>query len=134
MDNLVTSWAPRPSIVALGFAGALASVAGALFDPDKMGVVLFVIAAVVLVALAGHGSVVRPRLSADKQGLRVRTLGGVHRIPWSRAEIRLRTTKRLGRESTTLEISMDEQLFVFGWLELGEDPRDVRETLSSVRG
>jgi hypothetical protein len=133
VDNSVTSWAPRPALVALGFAAALAAAAGAVLDDDKRAVVLFVIAAVVLVALAAYGLFLRPRLSADEHGLRVRTIGGTHRLPWSHAQTQLRTTKRLGRETTTLEISADEQLFVFGWLELGEDPRDVLDVLSSMR-
>lgn len=133
MDNSVTSWAPRPALVALGFAGALVAVAGALFYGDKMSVVLLTIAAIALVAMSAYGLFVRPRLAADANGLRVRTLSGTREIPWPQAQTRLRQTRRLGRDSTTLEISVDEQLFILGRLELGEDPRDVFDVLSSLR-
>lgn len=133
MDNSVTSWAPRPALVALGLVGALVAVAGAVLDDDKTGVVLLTIAAIALIALAAHGLFLRPRLSADEHGLRVRTLGGTREIPWPLARTELRTTKRLGRDSTTLEISVGERLFVFGWLELGEDPRDVLDALDALR-
>ncbi|TVT11944.1 PH domain-containing protein [Amycolatopsis bartoniae] len=98
-----------------------------------MGDVLFAVAAVVLAALSAHGLLVRPRLAADAAGVRIRTAGGVREFGWQEASAELRSTRRLGRDSTTLEISAGEQLFVFGWLELGADPRDVLDALTALR-
>ncbi|TVT23190.1 PH domain-containing protein [Amycolatopsis acidiphila] len=93
----------------------------------------FGVVTVVLAVLSAHGLLVRPRLTADIDGLRVRTLHGEQRFSWPEAHTSLRSTKRMGRDSKTLEISAGEQLFVFGWLELGADPLDVLDTLSALR-
>jgi hypothetical protein len=100
---------------------------------DHGGLVLFALAAVAVGAFATHATIVRPRLTADAEGLLTRTLGGTQRLPWGQTRIRLRTTRRLGRDGVTLEIEHDDQLYVFGWLELGEDPRDVLDVLSTLR-
>ncbi|NYI88420.1 hypothetical protein HNR02_001743 [Amycolatopsis endophytica] len=100
---------------------------------DRAGTVLFTVAAVALIALSLHGLLVRPRLTADPRGLRIRTTTGKRDLHWPEVDVRLRTSRRLGRDSATLEIEAGEALFVFGWLELGEDPRDVLETLSGLR-
>ena len=57
----------------------------------------------------------------------------IRALTWPETRTQLRTTKRLARDTATLEISSGDQLFVFGWLELGTDPRDVLDVLSSLR-
>jgi hypothetical protein len=122
---VVSAWV----VTALLLAGVVTdAVAG-----DRGGLVLFALAAVAVGAFAAHATVVRPRLAADAEGLVARTLGGTHRLPWAQTRTRLRTTRRLGRDGVTLEIEHDEQLYVFGWLDLGEDPRDVLDVLSTLR-
>ncbi|GAB2979724.1 PH domain-containing protein [Amycolatopsis acidiphila] len=133
MDNSSASWAPRPALVAVGLLGALVALAGVFLYDDKLGEVFFGVVTVVLAVLSAHGLLVRPRLTADIDGLRVRTLHGEQRFSWPEAHTSLRSTKRMGRDSKTLEISAGEQLFVFGWLELGADPLDVLDTLSALR-
>lgn len=137
MDNYPTSWAPRPALVVSAWVVAaltlVLTVTDAL-DGDHGGLVLFAVATVAIGAFAAHGTFVRPRLAADAEGLRARTLGGTHRLPWAQTRTRLRTTRRLGRDGVTLEIEHEDQLYVFGWLELGEDPRDVLDVLSALRG
>jgi hypothetical protein len=100
---------------------------------DHGGLVLFVLAAVAVGAFAAHATLVRPRLAAGAEGLLTRKLGGTRQLPWAETRIRLRTTRRLGRDGLTLEIEHDDELYVFGWLELGEDPRDVLDVLSTLR-
>jgi hypothetical protein len=100
---------------------------------DRGGLVLFAVAAVAVGAFAAHATIVRPRLAAGTEGLLTRTLGGTQQLPWGQTRTRLRTTRRLGRDGVTLEIEHDDQLYVFGWLELGEDPRDVLDVLSTLR-
>jgi hypothetical protein len=110
--------------------------AGVVFDAltgDRGGLVLFALAAVAVGAFATHATLVRPRLAADTEGLVTRTLNGTQRLPWAQTRTRLRTTRRMGRDGVTLEIEHDEQLYVFGWLDLGEDPREVLDVLSTLR-
>lgn len=134
MDNYPARWAPQPALVGLGWLSAAAALAGAVLYVDPRGVVLLGVAAVVLLALSVHGSVVRPRLAADLRGVRVRTARGSHEFTWPETRTALRATKRFGRDGTTLEISAGDHLFVFGWLELGADPRDVLDALANLRG
>ncbi|WP_254897054.1 PH domain-containing protein [Amycolatopsis sp. Hca4] len=136
MDNYPTSWAPRPAVVVSAWAVTALLLAGVVTDAltgDRGGLVLFALAAVAVGAFAGHATLVRPRLAADAEGLVARTLGGTHRLPWAQTRTRLRTTRRMGRDGVTLEIEHEEQLYVFGWLDLGEDPRDVLDFLSTLR-
>ncbi|WP_245633733.1 PH domain-containing protein [Amycolatopsis jejuensis] len=110
--------------------------AGAVVDAvfgDGKGAVLMGLATVAVGAFAGHWTLVRPRLAADVHGLRARTLGGTHRLPWAGTSTRLRSTRRLGRDGVTLELEHDDRLFIFGQLDLGEDPRDVLDVLTALR-
>ncbi|MEQ0561311.1 PH domain-containing protein [Amycolatopsis sp. NEAU-NG30] len=122
---MVSAWAVTAVLLAGAVAGALRG--------DRGGLVLFAMATVAVGAFAAHATLVRPRLAADAEGLVARTLSGTHRLPWARTRTRLRTTRRLGRDGVTLEIEHDDQLYVFGRLDLGEDPRDVLDVLSTLR-
>jgi uncharacterized membrane protein YhhN len=136
VDNYPTSWAPRRALVVSAWAVTALLVLGVVVDAltgDRGGLVLFTLAAVAVGAFATHATIVRPRLAAGAEGLLTRTLSGTRRLPWAQTRTRLRTTRRLSRDGVTLEIEHDEQLYVFGWLELGEDPRDVLDVLSSLR-
>ncbi|WP_033261031.1 PH domain-containing protein [Amycolatopsis vancoresmycina] len=136
MDNYPTSWAPRQAVVVSAWAVTALLLAGVVADAltgDRGGLVLFALAAVAVGAFAVHATVVRPRLAAGPDGLVARTLGGTHRLSWAQTRTRLRTTRRLGRDGVTLEIEHEDELYVFGWLDLGEDPRDVLDVLSTLR-
>lgn len=126
-------WAPRPALIALGWAGAALALACVAGYADRMGQVFFGVAALALAAASAHGTLVRPRLAADRHGIRIRTVRGLVRLGWAGTRTRLRTTRRLGRDTATLEIDTDDHLFVFGRLELGADPRDVLDVLSALR-
>jgi hypothetical protein len=127
------SWAPRPALIVVGWVGVVLALAGVVGYHDRRGQLLFGIAALVLAAAATHGTLLRPRLTADRDGLRIRRIGGQIRLAWPATRTRLRTARRLGRDTATLEIESGEQLFVFGWLELGTDPREVLDVLSCLR-
>jgi hypothetical protein len=136
VDNHPTSWAPRQALVVSAWAVTALLLIGAVADAltgDRGGLVLFGLAAIAVGAFAAHATLVRPRLTADAEGLVTRTLGGTRRLPWVQTRTRLRTTRRLGRDGVTLEIEHEDELYVFGWLELGEDPRDVLDVLSTLR-
>ncbi|MBN6035560.1 PH domain-containing protein [Amycolatopsis sp. 195334CR] len=139
MDNPTASWAPRAALVGVGWLLAALSAAAAVLtglSGDRAGPVLFGVAALALAGFAANGSAIRPKLSADAHGVRVRTLTGDHRLEWSQVRVRLVKTRRLGREVPTLEIECEDippHLLVLGWLELGTDPRDVLDVLSALR-
>jgi hypothetical protein len=136
VDNFAAHWAPRPALITVGWVLAVGAAAGCvanLGSGDRAGELLLGIAALALLTLSAYGTFVRPRLAADGEGVEVRTAGGRRRLAWSGMRVRLRTTKRLGRESSTVELETDDQLLVFGWLELGTDPRDVFDVLSALR-
>ncbi len=86
-----------------------------------------------LAALSLHGTVVRPRLAADGRGVRLRTLTETRTLPWSEVAVRLTRTKRYGRDSESVELEADDRLTVFGWVELGTDPKDVYDELLRLR-
>lgn len=126
-----STWAPQTSLVVVGWLLTLASLAGALtsgFFGDRPGVLLFGVGTVALAAAAAHGTLLRPRLAADTDGLRVRTLSGNRLLSWSEVELRLVTTRRLGRDVPVLEVESGD-LVVLGRIELGTDPRDVYDEL-----
>ncbi|WP_020669054.1 PH domain-containing protein [Amycolatopsis nigrescens] len=136
MDNYPARWAPRPAVLAVGWllAGSLAAGATiAALSGDLPGAVLFGAGAVVLAVAAGFGTLLRPRLAAGQDGIRVRTVNGVHELAWHEVRVRLAGTRRLGRDSSTLELDADERFFVLGRLDLGEDPREVLDVLTALR-
>ena len=131
MDNYPTSWAPRPAVVVSAWAVTALLLVGVVADAltgDRGGLVLFALAAVAVGAFAVHASVVRPRLAADAEGLVARTLGGTHRLPWAQTR-----TRRMGRDGVTLEVEPPEDVQLLVVLDLGEDPRDVLDVLSTLR-
>lgn len=137
MDNYPTSWAPRRSLVVLAWAVAALLLVGAVTDlvfGDGKGAVLLGVVMLAVGGFAVHWSLVRPRLEVDAEGLVARTLGGRHRLPWAETSTKLRTTRRMGRDGVTLELEHGDQLYIFGRLDLGEDPRDVMDVLSALRG
>jgi hypothetical protein len=95
------------------------------------------LATLLMLALGAYGTFVRPRLLVDDSGLTVRTLSGARRLPWHEVKVRLARTRRLGRETATLELDWrhgeDEHLFVFTPMDLGTDPRDVADVLHALR-
>ncbi len=137
MDNYPTSWAPQQNAVVVAWVITLSLLAGAVWvaiGGDVGGTLLIGLAMFASGALALHGTLLRPRLAAGPDGILARTVGGPHRYPWTEARFKLRTTRRLGRDSLTLEIESAGHLLVFGRIDLGEDPRDVLDVLTALKG
>ncbi|MPY99875.1 MAG: PH domain-containing protein [Actinophytocola sp.] len=141
MDNSGSSWGPKPSLLAIGGALTLCAAAATAWftttDDPQSALLLGVFTAVAAVA-TGYGLLVRPRLRADADGVHVRTLAGTDSAPWHAVQTRLVTTRRLGRDGTTLELEFDDaseepRLVVLGWLDLGVDPDDVLDDLDRLR-
>jgi hypothetical protein len=81
---------------------------------------------------------VRPRLSADADGLTIRGVTGFQRWPWSAVKVKVVRTRRLGRDVPVLELETynpehGERLFVLTRLDLGTEPDDVAEALEVLR-
>ena len=135
-------WSPRGgATAALAVLGGALAAAALLVDP--VGRVL-VGAAGVLLLLAVRDLLLRPRLSAGPLGVVVRTLGGRRELPWSLLRVRVRTARRFGVRSRTLELDTaagpDDPgvLVLLGRRDLGTDPEEVarrlRELAAASRG
>lgn len=131
------AWAPPAALVALGWFLAVVAAAIAILGPDPMGKLLLGIAAVALAFMALFGTIARPRLRADANGVEVRGLRGVVRWSWSEVNVRLTKTRRLGRDVYLVELDAENAaepaLILLGKLDLGEDPQDVTFTLLTLR-
>ena len=127
-------WSPRVGETVLTAVAGLALALAALVA-DPVGRVLVGGAALLLVGLAGRDAVVRPRLRADATGVTARALTGSTAIAWPVLRARVRTQRRWGVRSTTLELedrSDDAVLVVLGRRELGADPAAVAEALHAA--
>ena len=124
-------------MVVLAWVLAVVAAVWAMFVGDPPGRVLLGVVAVLLAAAGVYTSVARPRLAADQDGLTVRGLTGARRWPWAEVNVRLVRTRRLGRETATLEIDAENAdppaLVVLGRLDLGVDPEDVVDELLTLR-
>ena len=129
----LAQWSPRPVETAVAIlAGLVVLLLALLADPD--GRLLLGVAALGLLAVGVADVLLRPRLSADRTGIRVRTLASRHHLPWSaigRVEVDEHT--RYGLTSRTLELEAGELFVVLGKRTLGADPRDVADTLARIR-
>jgi hypothetical protein len=127
-------WSPRVGeVVATAAAGVGLALAVLLVDP--LGRVLVGGAALLLLGLAARDALLRPRVRAGADGVTVRALGGRTTIPWPRARVRVRTSRRWGMRARTLELedrTDDAVLLVLGRRELGVDPEAVADALHAA--
>jgi hypothetical protein len=130
-------WSPRPAVVGVGWGLALVSALVAVLVDDPRGTVLLTVAAVVLGLPALFGTLVRPRLAADPEGVTVRGLTGSRRWSWGEVNVRLVRTRRMGRESSVVELDADNAavpaLVLLGRLDLGVEPQEVVDALLRLR-
>lgn len=137
MVGIVTprNWSPQASLVGVGWALAVVAAVWTALTEDNGGRLLVGIATIVLILLALHGTVARPRLRADEEGLTVRGLFGRRSWPWPQVRFRVDHNRRLGRTSSMLEITVlpEDRLIVLGRLDLGADPEDVVDELTALR-
>jgi Bacterial PH domain len=130
-------WSPRAEetavLAVLGLGLALAVV-----FLDAAGRVLVGAGAVLLLALVARDLVARPRLAAGPDGVDVRNVTGGAHLPWSRLQVRVRETRRLGMRGRTLELDTapgpddDGVLVVLGRRDLGVDPGEVARALREL--
>ncbi len=128
-------WSTRPVETAVAGAAALV-LAATVLGVDAAGRVLVGAAAVLLAAVVVRDLLLRPRLTADDEQVVVRTLGRRTVIPRERLRARVRTGRRLGVRSTSLELedtADDAVLLVLGRRDLGADPERVGAQLLGHR-
>ena len=139
----VREWSPAAGLVVLAWLLAVAAAAwcAALWwtGSDPAGGLLAAVAALGSGLAALFGTRARPRLRVDPDGL---TVGGLFRsrhYPWPFVtDVRVLRVRRLGRESSLLEVDTVaadgvERLLVFGRLDLAADPEDVAPQLRALR-
>jgi hypothetical protein len=130
-------WSPRGAeTAALAVVGVALALGAVLLDPA--GRLLAGCAAALALALAARDLLSRPRLSADPDGLQVRTLAGRRSLAWADVRVQVRVTRRLGMSSRLLELDTargpDDAgvLVLLGRRDLGADPDDVARALSEL--
>ena len=139
----VREWSPAPGLVVLAWLLTVGATVWCVTlwwtDADPPGLLLAAVAAVGAAIAAVFGTRARPRLRADPDGLTVRGLFRTRHHPWPFVVgVRVLRVRRLGRESSLLEVDTvdadgDEQLLVFGRLDLAADPEDVAPELQALR-
>lgn len=143
MDNLdpaqpTRSWAPAVRLVVAGWA--VAAFAWCLLAADPPGRLLAGIGAAAATAAALYGTVARPRLTVDQDGIVVRGMTGARHWPWAQVRrVRVTRHRRLGRDLPALELDVvdadqAETLIVLARLELDADPVEVLDEINAVRG
>jgi len=124
------TWRPRRELLAVGCAAVIAVLAWVLLlAVDPMDRVVGVVIAVIVGAATAWAW--RRRLVGGPRGLLVGGIGGARLVPWSQVRgLDAARTQRLGIASTTIEIDLvDDDLLVFGRIDLGADPVDVLSAL-----
>jgi hypothetical protein len=124
-------------VVTLSWVLAAAAAAWAALADDPPGRVLLGVVALLLALTGLYTTVARPRLAADRDGIAVRGLTGTRTWTWAEVNVRLVRTRRLGRESATIEVDAENAeepaLVVLGRFDLGADPVDVVDELLALR-
>lgn len=135
-----SAWSPSPALVGMAWVLAAAALAATVFSGPPTGRFLTGVAALALLLFALFGTVARPRLSADADGLTVRRLFGRRTWPWGSVRITVSSTRRFGRQVSLLELEGHdrddedgETLVVLGWLDLGTEPAGVADALRARR-
>ncbi|MEU5852987.1 PH domain-containing protein [Saccharopolyspora shandongensis] len=126
-------WSTPIGLIACGWVFAAAAALWWLLAEEAMDRLFIGVLVLALAAVSAHGSICRPRLRADVEGITVRTLLGRQHWAWPAVTIRVRQDRRLGRTVRTLELDADPQLIVLTRLDLGTDPQDVADELHGLR-
>jgi len=132
-------WSPKP-LRTVGVAAAALVLGGTALAlvPDWPGRILVGTAALGLAVDALHDLVARPRLWAGPDGVVVRGWGAPRRLAWEGLRARVRTTRRLGVLTRTLELDVDPAvdddgvLVVLGRRDVGAPLEEVARRLRAM--
>jgi hypothetical protein len=129
-----TQWAPSPvGIAACGVAGMVLAISTVTVVTDPPGRLLLGISAVGLILFAGGTWRARPKLAIAADGLVIRGWLRTQRLVRGDIKItRITEFRRIGRKVRLLEIDADDgRLFIFSRWDLGTDPLDVLDALTT---
>jgi hypothetical protein len=129
-----TQWSPSPTgIAACGIAGVVMAIACVTVVTDPPGRLLLGISAVGLILFASTTWRARPKLAITSEGLRVRGWWRTQLLRKADIKIiRITEFRRIGRKMRLLEIdAVDGRLLIFSRWDLGTDPLDVLDALTS---
>ncbi|GAB2739928.1 hypothetical protein GCM10027174_11580 [Salinifilum aidingensis] len=131
--NETRSWSTPLGMVVTGWVLTAAAAAWWLLSTNAVDRLFIGVVALALLALTGHATAFRPRLSADPHGVTVRGLRGRRRFGWSEITPRAHEQRRHGRTTRSVELETpDERLIVLGRFDLGADPEDVAAELERL--
>jgi hypothetical protein len=132
-------WSPKPLRTAgVAVLALVLGVGAVVLMTDWPGRILVGVAALGLAVDALHDLVARPRLSAGPDGVVVRTWGTPRRLAWQGLRVRVRTTRRLGVLTRSLEIDVDPAvdddgaLIVLGRRDVGAPVEEVARRLRAM--
>jgi hypothetical protein len=134
------TWSTSPGLVITCWVLAAGTLAYTVFSSDPPGRIVTALATLGLAAFALFGTLARPRLSADADGIEIRRLLGRQRLRWGSVRISVSSTRRLGRQVSLLELDTGNEqdagggLIVLGWLDLGTEPEQVATALRAYWG
>jgi hypothetical protein len=129
-----TQWSPSPTgIAACGIAGVVMAIACVTVVTDPPGRLLLGISAAGLILFASTTWRARPKLAITSEGLRVRGWWRTQLLRKADIKIiRITEFRRIGRKMRLLEIdAVDGRLLIFSRWDLGTDPLDVLDALTS---
>ena len=131
-------WSVPVGLVACGWVFTAAAAAWWWSTSASADQLFVAVVAVALFLTCLAGTVLRPRLRADRAGVAVRGLRGTRRWSWPNVGVRVRTTRHLGRTTPALELEVPEDattsgIVVLTRLDLGADPHEVAEEIEALR-
>jgi hypothetical protein len=130
----VARFVPDRRYTGLAAVGFLAAGLAAAFTSDPRGRWLFALAALLMAGYVISDLVFSPRLTASRDGLRIRSPLLRAELPWSAVEdVRADVRTRYGLRSTTLEVDAGETFAVFSRRALGVEPEQAADLVRAFR-
>ncbi|QIZ35291.1 PH domain-containing protein [Saccharopolyspora sp. ASAGF58] len=132
-ENGSRQWSTPIGLITCGWVLAGSAAAWWLLAESPVDRLFIGVLVLALAATSAHGSICRPRLRADLDGVTVRGLRGLRHWSWPAVSIRVRHDRRFGRTVQALELDADPELVVLTRLDLGADPQEVADELRALR-
>ncbi len=130
----VARFVPDRRFTAGAAVGTVVAAIAAAVTGDAAGRLLWLLAAVLLLAYTVTDLVFSPRVEASLAGLTIRSPLTRVAVPWAEVEsVRPDTRARWGLRSTTLEIDAGATLVVLSRRALGRDPAEAAELILAFR-
>lgn len=135
MSGSAVGFGPSRGLLVVAAVAGLAAVAGAVVAAEPTDRLVLLAVAATLLALAAVGLRIGHRLTVGPQGVVVRGVTGSRTLPWADiVRVTAPSRRRMGLASTTLEIEVaEDELLLFGRLDLGTDPERVTAVLQEHR-